>query len=388
MSASLTAWLRLTLTPGLGPAAQRNLLAAFGLPEHVFSASHASLVPVLGPELARTVLAPPDLAAIDTALAWAEAPDHYILTLADHEYPRALLDTPDPPTLLYVIGQPELLQAPGVAVVGARSATPQGTANAQAFAQALADAALGIVSGLALGIDTAAHQGALASAAGHTIAVVGTGADRVYPARNRDLAHRIAERGAIISEFPLGTPPLPHHFPRRNRILAGLARGVLVVEAAVGSGSLITARLAGEYGREVFAIPGSIHSPLSRGCHRLIREGAKLVETAQDVLEELGLPAPAPAPARTGGGTRRRTAPTAATTPALFDPADASGSVKEDEGDDDTARLLAAMGHDPVDIDTLAARSGLTLDALYAILLPLELDGRIGKLPGGRFQRL
>lgn len=362
-SASLTAWLRLSLCSGCGPAAQRKLLAAFGLPEHIFAAGRTALRSVVGAELADQLLAEPDSELIERTLRWLEAPDTHLITLADTHYPRTLLEIPDPPAVLYIKGDPAVLERPTLALVGARSATPQGIANAEAFARSLAEAGLSICSGLALGIDAAAHRGALAANSGTTVAVIGTGADRVYPARHRDLAHEIAARGALVSEYPLGTPPRAHNFPRRNRLIAGLSRGVLVVEAAVDSGSLITARLATECGREVLAIPGSIHSPLARGCHRLIRDGAKLVETAADVLEELHWQHPPEvAPQRADD------APTAT--------------------DPDTRRVLDALGHDPGDLDTLAARTGLTLDALYAILLPLELAGRVARLPGGRFQRL
>lgn len=356
----LADWLRLTLARGLGPERQRRLLAAFGLPAAIFSTPRANLAAVVGSDGADALLAAPDHEAIAAALAWAATPGNHILTLADGAYPRALLEVADPPVLLYAKGRLELLDTPALAIVGARSCTPQGEENAAAFARELATAGLSIVSGLALGIDAAAHRGALAAAGGQTIAVIGTGADRVYPARNQALARQIAEHGLILSELALGTPALAHNFPRRNRLIAGLARGVLVVEAAVGSGSLITARLAAENGREVFAIPGSIHSPQARGCHRLIRDGAKLVETAADVLEELRWTAPAP-PAPATAAPARSTA-----------------------GDD---AVLGALGHDPVDIDTLAGRCGLTVDALYAILLPMEMDGRIVRLPGGRFQR-
>lgn len=377
-------WLRLTLRPGVGPAAQRALLAAFGLPGQIFRASHSAVRAVVGAEITDQILAPPQADGIDAALRWCAEPGNHILTLADPDYPPALLDIPDPPVLIYVKGDPAVLGQPALAVVGARSATPQGIANAAAFARSLADSGLAIVSGLALGIDTAAHQGALASASGTTVAVIGTGADRVYPARNKALAHQVVTRGAIISEFPLGTAPLRHNFPRRNRIIAGLARGVLVVEAAVGSGSLITARLATDCGREVFAIPGSIHSPLSRGCHRLICEGAKLVETAEDVLEELRW------------GTTALPVGNAEGAPARASSKRADGECGGRDSDatrrppptQEGVRLLELIGYDPVDIDTLAARSGLTLDALYAILLPLELGGHIDRMPGGRFQRL
>lgn len=372
----LADWIRLTRTQGLGPSLQRTLLAAFGLPEGIFSASRGALVSVVGAEAADRVLAPADRAGIEEALAWSEASDNHIVTLADSTYPQSLLTIPDPPVLLYVRGNPARLGQPGLSVVGARSATAQGVANAEAFSHSLAGAGLAIVSGLALGIDAAAHRGALA-AEGTTIAVIGTGADRVYPAHNRALAHQIAAHGAIVSEYPLGTPPLPHNFPRRNRIIAGLGLGVLVVEAAVGSGSLITARLAADCGREVFAIPGSIHSPLARGCHRLIRDGAKLVETASDVLEEL----------RWSGVTGERM-PIARNTPQTARTLPAQASLAPPPDDDQTRRVIDALGHDPTDLDTLATRSGLTLDALYAILLPLELDGHISRMPGGRFQRL
>jgi len=369
--ADLASWLRLSFVPGLGPARQRTLLAAFGLPERLFAASRTAIASVVGAKLADALLATPDAARIEATLAWAAEPGNHLVTLADAAYPRALLDIADPPLLLYLKGDPALLGAPALAIVGARSATPQGVANADAFARALGEAGLTIVSGLALGIDAAAHRGALATRAGRTVAVIGTGADRVYPARNQALARQIAERGVIVSEYPLGTPALAHNFPRRNRLIAGLARGVLVVEAALGSGSLITARLASESGREVFAIPGSIHSPLARGCHRLIRDGAKLVETASDVLEEFGwgLPGHASAAAHEGGAPPRE--------PAGAAPVETAHT-----------HVLTALGHDPVDIDTLAGRCGLTVDALYAILLALELDGHLTPLPGGRFQRL
>jgi DNA processing protein len=378
-------WLRLAAVPGLGAERQRSLLAAFGLPRHIFGAGRSALAAVVGRELADAVLAPAPDEHIGRALAWAAEPGSHLLTLADEAYPRALLDIADPPVLLYVKGDPALLQRPAIALVGARSATAQGEANAAAFAQSLAEAGLVIVSGLALGVDAAAHRGALAAgAAGGTVAVIGTGIDRIYPARNAALAREIAASGAIVSEFPLGTPPLPHNFPRRNRIIAGLVEGVLVVEAALNSGSLITARLATESGREVFAIPGSIHSPLARGCHRLIRDGAKLVETAEDVIEELrgrlGWPAPAPE----SRGRRRQDGKAGASR------ADAAAPPRQQTVpglDDEAPRVLQIIGHDPVDIDTLAGRCGLTVDALYAILLPLELDGHLARLPGGRLQR-
>jgi DNA processing protein len=281
---------------------------------------------------------------------------HDVVAWDDTDYPQALLELGYAPPVLFFVGRRELLNRPALAIVGSRNATAQGLDNARNFASALADAGLTIVSGLALGVDAAAHEGAL-QGAGSTLAVVGTGLDRVYPARHRELAHRIAEQGGLISEFPPGTPPREKNFPRRNRLISGLAQGVLVVEAALQSGSLITARYAGEQGREVFAIPGSIHSPLAKGCHKLIREGAKLVETAHDILEELGM---------AGGGARLQSA--------VGEPISESA-------------LLAALADDPADIDTLAARTGLAVYDVTAELTELELAGIVASLPGGRWQR-
>lgn len=356
----LAPWLRLILTPGVGPGQQRQLLAAFGPPEGIYAAGHSAIAAVIGGPAARTLLDHDATPAVEVALEWLSQPGNRLLTLGDEAYPAALLEIPDPPVALYVKGDAALLSRPSLAVVGARNATPQGEANAESFSRALSEAGLCIVSGLALGIDAAAHRGGLAGP-GSTVAVIGTGADRIYPARNAALARQIAEAGAIISEFPLGIGPLAHNFPRRNRLIAGLAQGVLVVEAALKSGSLITARLATDCGREVFAIPGSIHSPVARGCHQLIRDGAKLVETAVDILDELRL-----AP--------REAAPQLDLAPV------------DDEGDE--AQVIRAMGHDPVDMDALVQRTNLTAEALYAILLALELDGRVSRLPGGRLQRL
>lgn len=352
--AGLAAWLRLTLTPGIGGETQRKLLAAFGLPEAIFAAGRLAVRAVAG-ERGDAIFDFDPAEAVDRSIAWAERPDQHIITLGDPDYPASLLEIPDPPTLLYVRGDPALLARPGLAVVGSRNATPQGAQTAEAFARAIAGRGLTIISGLALGIDAAAHRGALA-AGGATVAVIGTGADRVYPARNRELALAIAGHGAIVSEFPLGTPAVAANFPRRNRIISGLSCGVLVVEAAPESGSLITARLAAEQGREVFAIPGSIHSPVARGCHKLIKQGAKLVETAADVLEELVAGSePSPTPAA---------------------------------GDDDAHPVLAALGHDPCALDDLVERTGQTAETLLGELLALELGGRVAALPGNRYQRL
>jgi DNA processing protein len=366
VESDLADWIRLSLVAGVGDETARELLSRCGLPGEIFKQSQSALAALVGSKLAANLLAEPDANSIARALEWAALDNHYVFTLADAEYPQALLKTADPPPLIYVVGRPDLLNAPALAIVGSRSATPQGLANAEQFAKALADAGLTIVSGLALGIDAAAHRGALKGAAS-TIAVVGTGADIVYPSRNRDLAKAIAEHGAIVSSFAVGTPAIGNNFPRRNRLISGLARGVLVVEAAMQSGSLITARLAGEQGRDVFAIPGSIHSPLAKGCHRLIKQGAKLVESAQDVLEELGeLPQRNAAPGNS-----------------IAAPRTVAGV-----GDADSQNLLQQLGHDECDVDVLCQRTGLTAARVCAMLLQLELEGSVASLPGGRYQRV
>jgi DNA processing protein len=356
------------------------LLAAFGLPGQIFAQSHSNLASVAGAEAAAALRSGPRQDAVDAALAWAAEDGNRILTLADDAYPKALLEIPDPPVVLYVKGDPALFDHPALAMVGSRTPTAQGEANAEAFARSLAESGLTVVSGLALGIDAAAHRGALAAAGGVTVAVIGTGIDRIYPAANETLAREIAARGALLSEFPLGTPPIRHNFPRRNRLIAGLAQGVLVVEATLNSGSLITARLALDAGREVFAIPGSIHSPLARGCHRLIRQGAKLVETAEDVFEELrgrlgaALPPRQEKPARTRRAATHAPRPQPSPPPVDLPP--------------DTARVLAALGPDPRDIDSLALATALPVEALHAHLLTLELEGLATRQAGGGFVRL
>lgn len=354
----LAAWLRLSLVPGLGSEGLRRLLTAFGGPERALAASRAALARQVGDAIATAIKADGADEAVAAATAWLEEPANHLVTLADASYPRQLLQIPDPPPLLYVKGRIDLLSRPALAVVGSRHATAQGQANAESFARTFSDAGLTVVSGLALGIDAAAHRGGLAGASS-SVAVLGTGADIVYPARNRALAHELAARGALVSEFPLGMRPLAGNFPRRNRLICGLSLGCLVVEAAAESGSLITARLAAEQGREVFAIPGSIHSPLAKGCHALIKQGAKLVESARDVLEELQLPAPAPAPS----------ADVTRTDPRL-------------------RALLDALGHDPCGADALAARCGLSAAETAAALTQLELDGHVATLPGGLYQRM
>lgn len=362
----VAAWLRLLETPQVGRESARRLLAAFGSPEAVVAASSSARREVVSAEAAKALDQPPDTLAalINATWQWlqasSDAEPRRLLTLGDKAYPEALLQTADPPLLLYVQGNPSLLTAPGIGVVGSRNPTPQGRDNALAFSTELSRAGWTIVSGLALGIDGAAHEGGLAGP-GRTVAVVGTGLDRVYPRRHLELAHRIARHGVIVSEYSLGTPPLAPNFPLRNRIIAGLTRGTLVVEAALQSGSLITARLASEGGREVFAIPGSIHSPQSRGCHALLKQGAKLVESAAEVLEEFPVQ-----------GTLLQLAQPSrpADTPSISNP------------------LLDAMGFDPVGLDALMARTGWPASELNARLLELELGGEIARLPGQLFQRV
>lgn len=373
----LSAWLRLVLTPRVGPAVTRKLLSALGSPQAIFDASPAVLAQIVSARDAKALSVRPEGldAQLEQTWAWLQSgqgeglAERAVLNWADSRYPAALLETADPPVLLFAQGRLDLLQRPGVAVVGSRHPTPQGKDNAFAFARALSAAGVTVVSGLAQGVDGAAHEGALAALADHpqggsTVAVVGTGLDRVYPRAHLDLAHRMAQQGVMLSEFLLGTPPLAAHFPKRNRIVAGLTRGTLVIEAAVQSGSLITARLAAEMGREVLAIPGSIHSPQARGCHALIKQGAKLVETAQDVLDELQLQFDAPSG------------------PMLSDTA----GVADDSADGDP--VLAAMGFDPVSQEALSARTGMGPAALGAHLLELELAGRVSRLPGQLFQRV
>ncbi len=401
----LAAWLRLTLTPGIGNTSARKLLAAFGLPQAIFEQSATALQQVVNSTQTQALrTAPTELdALVATTWAWLQQDEpegirRQVAVLGDALYPQALLELDDPPLMLYLLGAAKFIEnrplalinnaltatkivanrlqidpAKSLAVVGSRNPTPQGSANARQFSKAMAQAGLTVVSGLALGVDGAAHEGALDSAGpatlqGVTVAVVGTGLDRVYPKAHRDLAHRIAQHGLLISEYPLGTPPLTANFPKRNRLIAGLAQGTLVVEAALKSGSLITARLTSEQGKDVFAIPGSIHAAQSRGCHALIKQGAKLVESAQDVLEELKWPQTSltAASLATGGTDEAQT--------------DAGGPAGNDG-------LLSALGFDPVGLDALQARTGLTAAELQAGLMGLELDGAVARLPGGLFQR-
>jgi len=375
----LAAWLRLTLTSGVGNESARKLLLAFGLPQAVFDQSAAALAQVVSATQAAAVrVEPPELAPL-LELTWAwlqESGDRngqrQIVVLGDADYPASLLTIDDPPLMLYLLGAGNF-ESNSIAVVGSRNPTPQGAANARAFAKALGLAGLTVVSGLALGVDAAAHEGALESLAPGatrpvTLAVMGTGIDRVYPKKHLALAHRIAQNGLLVSEYPLGTPPLAVNFPKRNRLIAGLAQGTLVIEAALQSGSLITARLSADQGKDVFAIPGSIHSPQSRGCHALIKQGAKLVESAQDVLEEMKIDAAA-------GVSIEST------------PRDASNQGAQTPDDTEHA-LLKALGFDPVGLDALQARCSIDTATLQAQLMALELDGRVARLPGGLFQRI
>ena len=401
----LAAWLRLTLSSGVGLEAARKLLVAFGLPAAVFGQSSSTLQQVVSEKQARALRSePPELAAL-LAQTWAWLQEsgagsarRQVVVLGDANYPASLLNIEDPPLMLYLLGggkftsnQPlapvdkaqaainfindrlGLCLANSIAVVGSRNPTPQGADNARQFAKALALAGLSVVSGLALGVDGAAHEGALESLGPGsdrlaTVAVVGTGLDRVYPKRHLALAHRIAQNGLLISEYPLGTPPLPANFPRRNRLIAGLAQATLVIEAALKSGSLITARLSAEQGKDVFAIPGSIFAMQSRGCHALIKQGAKLVESAQDVLDDMKI----------DSGLAR--APASVADDAYTTGASACFGTE--------TALLDVIGFDPVGLDALQARCGMGTAALQAQLMTLELDGLLARLPGGLFQRM
>jgi DNA processing protein len=396
----LAAWLRLTLAQGIGNIAARKLLAAFGLPDAVFEQTPTALQYFVSQAQAQALkTTPPELDALTQAtLDWLSGTqrdgiERSVVTLADPLYPRALLALDDPPLMLYVTGNHAVFAhiagkeiANDMAIVGSRNPTPQGEVNAHDFAKSFAGSGMHVVSGLALGVDGAAHRGALdayeasPSTAGSTVAVVGTGLDRVYPKKHYELAHRIATHGIILSEFPIGTPPVAANFPRRNRIISALTQGTLVVEAAVRSGSLITARLAAEQGKDVFAIPGSIHSALSKGCHLLIKQGAKLVESAQDVLEELQYPAAPPVVAARPAPRRTRKASAAAQSDETR--SDSVASATPDQA------LIEALGHDPVSLDALIARTGMDAATLQARLFELEMASLATRLPGGLYQRL
>ena len=368
----ISQWLTLNQTPGLGNAAFCQLLSKFGSPEGVFNAKLSQLREVVNDNIAQKISNGVDAEMIAPTLKWLEKDNAHIVTFADSTYPQKLLEISNPPAVLYAIGNLHWLNHPTIAMVGSRSATPQGEKNAEEFAKSLCEQGLCVISGMALGIDGAAHRGSL-KANGATIAVVGTGLDIVYPARHRDLAHKIAERGLILSEFPLGTPSKAQNFPRRNRLISGLSLGCLVVEANIDSGSLITARLAAEQGREVFAIPGSIHSPVTKGCHQLIKQGAKLVESVQDILEEINwvsivnsLPSKNSLLSISPSGLMPDVSPNSPQTNTVLD----------------------FMGFDPVNFESIRTNSGLTTEALSSMLMLLELENKITSLAGGNYQRL
>jgi DNA processing protein len=373
---AMEAWLTLLRAPGLGPAALRRLLTQHGGSEQALqSLRNNRSSPELGEDTRRWLDAP-DRQRIDADLTWLDQPGHHLLGWADPDYPSLLSEIPGAPAALFVDGDPDLLWMPQVAIVGSRSASESGLAITRRFARALAGAGFAITSGMADGIDAAAHQSALDSG-GRTLAVLGTGPDLVYPRKHRRLAADIAASGSLISEFPPGTPGKAEHFPRRNRIISGLALGTLVVEASLKSGSLITARYATEQGREVFAIPGSINSPLARGCHQLIRDGARLTETVDEIISELSGLAGA-----LGDRLRLRLQgePTADSAPGV--------RQGERQRDPDYARLLDALEHEEVDLDTLAERTGLGAAALSSMLLVLELDGEVSVARGGKYARI
>jgi len=358
----LALWICLNQVHGLGSHGFCKLLQAFGSPEQIYATNYSQLLTIVAEPIAEQIRLGPNLDSAAPTLQWLENSDNHLITLADKDYPQTLLEISDPPPVLFAKGNLHWLNSASIAVVGSRNASPQGEKNAEEFSLALCQQGYTIVSGMALGIDGAAHRGAL-KASGATVAVVGTGLDIVYPARHRDLAHQIVERGVIISEFALGTPSRAQNFPRRNRIISGLGLGCLVVEANVQSGSLITAKLAAEQGREVFAIPGSIHSPMSKGCHELIKQGAKLVDSIKDIIDELGCIATNQFPAMTLPGSQLNSA-------------------------SQTNPLLECIGFDPVSMESLVERSGLTSEHLSAMLLMLELENKVASLPGGRYQRI
>jgi DNA processing protein len=359
-------WIALSLVEGLGNTMLCQLLLLLKSPEAILAASYAELRDTVSKDVAERIQRAMEHADIAKALDWLEQPDNHLITLADLHYPRRLLETDQPPPLLYAKGNLQILKRPAMAIVGSRHATAQGETTAENFAESLCRAGLAVVSGLALGIDGAAHRGAL-KADGATIAVVGTGLDIVYPAKHKALAHQIAQHGLLLSEYALGTPSINYNFPRRNRIISGLSEGCLVVEANVDSGSLITAKLAIEQGREVFAIPGSIHSPVSKGCHALIKQGAKLVESTDDILSEL----------------RHIRLPNASL-------ADSPNGLIPNWTNlpSEASPVLACMGFDPIFAEQIAARSGLTPGEVSTMLTLLELEGVVSHLANGQFQRL
>ncbi len=364
-------WVSLASIHGIGSQTLCQLLSAFGSPAQIYAAPFRQLKDIVSEKIASAITQGVDENALSDTRHWLAQANNHLVTLADTEYPRSLLEITDPPPFLYAKGNLALLNQASIAIVGSRNASVQGEKNAEAFAHDLCSYGLCIVSGLALGIDGAAHRGAL-KANGATIAVVGTGLDIVYPAKHRDLAHQIAERGLIISEFALGTPSKPQNFPKRNRIISGLSLGCLVVEANLQSGSQITARLAAEQGREIFAIPGSIHSPLSKGCHQLIKQGAKLVDCLQDIVEELKL----------------NTASMSATPNSEQTISGVQTDSTASAVDAASHRLLSSMGFEPISLDQLVTINSLTVAEVSSMLMLLELEGRVASLTGGKYQRI
>ena len=370
---SLRDWLKLANAPGVGPRTLQRLIAHFGNPARVLAADAQSLAAAGARASAVSGIRAPCLDTVDAAFEWMQGEDTHILVPSDPCYPSALAELPDAPAVLYVRGDLQALSDPQLAIVGSRNPTPSAVETTRDLARHLSACGLTVTSGLAIGIDGAAHEGALLG--GRTIAVMGTGPDRVYPARHRDLARRISAQGALVTELPPGAGPRAEHFPRRNRIISALSVGTLVAEAALRSGSLITARYAAEQGREVFAIPGSIHNPLARGCHALIKDGAKLVETADDIFQEL---------ASVLRPFTLRTPPAATVESEAADhpPGGGAGGVGHDK---DYRQLLTAMGHDPVSADVLIQRTGLPANDISSMLLLLELEGYVSSSLGGRY---
>ena len=427
--AEISAWLKLTLANGVGSSVQRNLLKEFGSPQAIFDAGELLIEKYIGQSKAQKLFTAQTDEIIEQTLTWLQLSEqHHIITLADENYPKILLNISDPPTIIYARGNIELLNHQGLAVVGSRNATPQGLLNAENFCQVIANFGLPIISGLALGIDSAAHKGALKAANGATLAVIGTGINRMYPASNKNLALQILEQnGLIITEFPLNTSPSPENFPRRNRLISGLSLGILVVEATIDSGSLITAKLAAEQGREVFAIPGSIHSPLSKGCHKLIRQGAKLVETANDILEELRFKPYVPnikkvepklvikkenienienniektekiendkitkakaTNKNTKTATKNKTKSKTTNKKTAKNTINKIERNNENNNDDNINKVLNFMGYSPCTLDELVERTNISAAEILTHLLTLEMQGKISTIPGGSYQRL
>ncbi|MFB3091113.1 MAG: DNA-processing protein DprA [Gammaproteobacteria bacterium] len=362
-------WLALHRIRGLGPIGQRKLLDAFPTVKQIFYADDSTLKKTGLDEKSITSVCQPDWEVIEADLNWLDMPDHYLITINDEAYPTLLREIPDPPVVLFAYGRPEVLKTIQVGIVGSRNPDATGRKTADEFARELVYAGATVTSGLALGIDSCSHQGAL-NANGYTIAVTGNGLDMIYPARHKALAEKIVDNGILVSEFPPGTKPVSTNFPRRNRIISGMSTGILVIQAALRSGSLITARYAMEQGREVFAIPGSIHNPLAKGCHALIKQGAKLVESVNDIVEELGSLA------------------TVVIDENASQKNDVENNIYKEELDADYKVLLDTMAYDPISIDKLIELTGLTTDSVSSMLLILELRGLVFSQAGGVYMRV